>query len=183
VQGQYRVAAETAKARAQAEARAAQAAQAEERQRRQQSFQAEQNQLNRDAVTGRQQFTQGRLDARAAGGREAVAGRMEAAANARRAQAIRTGKEQAPGASFPWGFLGMGRSQDDANSELLQSLEPPMGGGADDDVMTTAQTYLPHIANMDEDDIADFIEQSQPDASPDELSQLFQAVVSLRGVQ
>lgn len=170
VAGGYRVRAEQTRAQANAEARAAQLEQQRQMQEDRQAFAAEQSQATRAAQSARSAGSQEAIAARMSATQRALGMRQQNAANTRRAANIRSGKEKAPGAAAPYGFLGFGKSQDAANKELLSTLESQDSGMSE-----AAADYAPFVG-LSDDALLAKIQQTQPDATPDEMLQLFDEV-------
>lgn len=178
VQGRYNVERERVRAAAQAQEAQRREAVARESLGQRQAFTANENSMNRDAIAGRQTGSQAAMATRQAAAQRAIDMRAQAGRNAAQAQDIRRGKVQAPGASFPYGLLGMGKSQKQADEALLQSLAPQTSVGGDE-MAVLAQDYRQY-AGLNDDDLLGLIEESQPDASNEEMLALFHAIRSAR---
>lgn len=186
VRGEYSVA--TARERTRATQAAAEAA--AQRAAEQREFQREQNDLNRRSSMDRTRFIQGQTTARTGTTQANITGRQQAGRNESRARMFETRdssgnfRMNAPRPKNE-GFLSrwlFGPSQEDLNREEAARLrQMPDTGTADDgdsDIMAAAQEYA--SMGLDPDQLEATLMRDQPDATPDELMQLMDAIDALR---
>ena len=175
IRGEYDVARERVRSEAQAREQMRREQVAQEQMQQRQGFQASQRQLDREAISGRQEAARTGIANRQSATQAAMEARQRAAQNARRAELIRTGKEPVSGSGLR-GIIGVGpgRSAEEARAELLRSLTPQQG------VLDLVTEYQPFASRMSDDDLFDQIAQEQPEASPDEIAQL---IAAIRGVR